>query len=331
MTGIMMARLSSFSGGFFSTSASFQSIVTNSTVYGLAWNGSTYVATAYLSGSTFFFLTSPDGITWTSRTNPTGGGVVYPFVIWGGSLFIALGEGGGFSTSSDGITWTAAGAMASGGRTINSVVWNGSKYVAVGQYGNCFTSTNGTTWTSQAGLSSVVPATTNMRSVIWNGSLFVAVGGIYATSGACATSPDGVTWTLRSSFNTAFPNQADCVVWNGSTYVAVGVDGLCATSTDAITWTVQASFATAFPSTRAYSVTWNGTAFWAVGDASGTPYKTGSASSPDGVTWTRDFSLSDALAQGGYPASSYCQTIITGGGSRMLTCGGGGGAYAYSK
>jgi hypothetical protein len=51
-------------------------------------------------------MTSPDGITWTSRTSGAGANRVNGFG-FANNLYTAVGNGGYVATSPDGATWTA--------------------------------------------------------------------------------------------------------------------------------------------------------------------------------------------------------------------------------
>ena len=76
-------------------------------------------------------LTSPDGITWTTRTSGTTYGL--NGVTWSGTQFVAVGFSGTILTSLDGITWTSR----TSGTTyqLNGVIWSGTQFVAVGLSG----------------------------------------------------------------------------------------------------------------------------------------------------------------------------------------------------
>lgn len=198
--------------------------------------------------------TSPDGITWTSRTIPAGD---YNDVAWSGSVFAAVGDASKVATSSDGITWTARTIPA--GNYI-AVAWNGSVFVAVGT-NVAATSPDGITWTART-----IPAG-SYYGVAWNGSVFAAVG----LSSAAATSPDGTTWTART-IATGFYHG---VAWNGSVFVAVGATSKAATSSDGVTWVART-----IPTGDYNTVSWATDKFIAVGDSSV------AATSPDGTTWT---------------------------------------------
>ena len=155
-------------------------------------------------------MTSPDGITWTSRTIPSGS---YYTIDWNSVLFCAVGDNA-VATSPDGITWTS--------RTITgnyrAMVWSGSQFVAVGTNAAA-TSPDGITWTSRT-----IPAGT-YRSVVWTGTYFVTVG-----SSKSAYSADGITW-----ISVTLTGEYYGVVWDGSQVVTIGVPEL-AISIDGTKW-----------------------------------------------------------------------------------------------
>jgi hypothetical protein len=84
--------------------------------------------------------TSPDGITWTSRTIPAG---TYRGLEWNGAKFVAVGSSV-CATSPDGITWTSQTVPLF---TFYSIIWTGSLFVASGDF-IPITSADGITWSS---------------------------------------------------------------------------------------------------------------------------------------------------------------------------------------
>ncbi|HET9554903.1 MAG TPA: hypothetical protein VFP50_18200 [Anaeromyxobacteraceae bacterium] len=184
--------------------------------------------------------TSPDGVTWTSRTMPAGN---YTGVTFGASLYCAAGSAGA-ATSPDGITWTARTSPAFG-----ALVWSGTQFVGVGVTSACATSPDGITWTARTG------TLNSPSSVAWNGSIYVAVSQNYGTDSAAMamSSPDGITWTARTIGIGGYSSHAYYeVAWTGTKFVAVGfvqsgatVYPGYATSTDGITWSAAAAITTA--------------------------------------------------------------------------------------
>ena len=130
--------------------------------------------------------TSPDGVTWTSRTTPISG----LSICYGNGMFVIVGSSGttGFSaTSPTGTTWTAR-TMPSI-RYWTSVCYGNGLFVAVSTGGTdgVATSPDGVTWTART-----APGN-NWASVSYGGGLFVAVNG----STHAMTSSDGILWVSR--------------------------------------------------------------------------------------------------------------------------------------
>lgn len=100
---------------------------------GIAWNGSLFVA---VGGAAI--QTSPDGITWTVRTNPLSG-ASFKSVDAVDTSFVAtttIGSGQGALASADGITWLQIRDPAFAGFSSSiamSVAWSGVMAIAVGQ------------------------------------------------------------------------------------------------------------------------------------------------------------------------------------------------------
>lgn len=202
----------------------------------------------------------PITVDWTEATSGTGLDIEY--VLWTGSQFLAVGEGGNVLISSNGISWTI---YTSGSATLYSVAWSGSLYVAVGLSGAVFTSSDGTSWASQTS------GTTNtLRGVDWDGSKFLAVG----DAGTVITSTDGISWTAQTS---GVSTQLTDCVWTGTQFIAVGSSGTIITSPNGATWTTRTSGAAVL----LYSVAWSPALSLAVVGAGA-----GVLTSADGISWS---------------------------------------------
>lgn len=215
-------------------------------------------------------MTSPDGITWTLRTNPVG---IWYSVTYGNGLFVAVGREGSVNdvmTSPDGITWTARTSAAL--YAWQGVVYGNGLFVAVGSGGtgdNVMTSPDGITWTSRASAED-----NDWIDVIYGNGLFVAVS--VGGTNRVMTSPDGITWTSRAA---AENNSWQSVTYGNGLFVAVAQDGTnrVMTSLDGVTWTAR----TAAEPNQWYSVTYGNGLFVAVA-----PIGTNRTMiSSDGITW----------------------------------------------
>jgi hypothetical protein len=250
------------------------------TAYGIAWNGSLWLAVGSDGNSTLTIVSSPDGITWTARTNPFDGGVGQG-IAWNGSLWVAVGYSPTVSiaTSSDGIIWDYTSNPFEGGEG-RGIAWNGSLWVAVGNgSATIVTSPDGISWfTSTSPLNSAY-------GIAWNGLLWVAVGTTSDNTNTIITSSDGTTWT-PSNTNPFEGGNAYGIAWNGSLWVAVGYNGnstvTIATSSDGMTWADASN--NPFTDGQGNAIAWNGSLWIAAGS---TAYSSVSiATSPDGITWT---------------------------------------------
>jgi predicted RecA/RadA family phage recombinase len=158
----------------------------------VCYGNSLFVAVSS-SGTGNRVMTSPDGITWTSRTSAADND--WTSVCYGSSLYVAVsnsGTGNRVMTSPDGTTWTSRTSAADD--TWTSVCYGNSLYVAVassGSGGQVMTSPDGTTWTSRTAAGGY-----QWREVIYANSLFVAVA---SDTSQVMTSADGITWTMRDS------------------------------------------------------------------------------------------------------------------------------------
>jgi hypothetical protein len=214
----------------------------------------------FMAGGAFVLsgrvMTSPDGITWTSRSAAADSN--WKSVTYGNGLFVAVafdGTGNRVMTSPDGITWTARTAAAASGwygvtygmidssvtSTASGTLVPGFVAVANGGTNRVMTSPDGITWTARTAAEA-----SGWNSVTYGDGLFVAVAN--GGTNKVMTSPDGITWTSLAdgaSFNWL------SVTYGNGLFVAVAVGGTgnrVMTSPDGITWTPRA----AAPNTTAW-------------------------------------------------------------------------------
>ena len=296
------------------------------------WDSVTYgnglfVAVAY-GGTSSRVMTSPDGITWTTRTSAADN--MWEAVTYGNGLFVAVAIGGSSDqrvmTSPDGITWTG---RTSPTNAWTSVTYGNGLFVAVGESGDnrVMTSPDGITWTIRASAFNYL-----WYSVTYADGKFVAVSsgpgsaivtppnGIEfipdpgAGPGNVMTSPDGITWTLQTSA----PNDGwHTVAYGGGIFVSASYTGTgnVMTSPDGITWTMRPSGMT----NKWHSVTYGDGLFVAVAvDGTGNRVMT----SPDGITWTSRTSAADnAWHSVTYANGLFVAVAYTGTGNRVMTSG----------
>jgi len=210
------------------------SSVNNIPYYGIAWSGSSYVATG-LSNTIGIGAqaTSSNGSSWQSSfATPTTGYLLD--VVWSNptgtsAKFLAVGTGvpdlvnfpglnfhyGSVYSSTDGITWSWQ-QVAGWDQYLRGIAWSGNLSVAVGDWGAIYTSPDGGTWTSQTSGTSQ-----HLRAVTWAGNQFIAVGAssTVGVNSVILTSTDGVTWVSHDS---GTENGLNEIVWSGSNYVIVG-------------------------------------------------------------------------------------------------------------
>ncbi len=167
-------------------------------------------------------MTSPDGVTWTSRGTPSQNWMA---VTYGDGQFVAVGivgSGKRVMTSPDGITWTSRTSAAD--KQWQSVTYGNGLFVAVANYapssgsgGLVMTSPDGITWTSRN-----ATGDHGWFSVTFGDGLFVAVSYSPGTGNQVMTSPDGVNWTSRTS---AADNSWTSVTYGDGLFVAVAESG----------------------------------------------------------------------------------------------------------
>ena len=282
----------------------------------LAWDSVAYgngifvaVGAGSGSGSTGV-MTSPVGITWTSRVaaiaNASWGGVTF-----GNGIFVAVssccGFGNGVMTSSDGITWTSRNSVASQSDNWNDVTFGNGLFVAVAsdRTYRVMTSPDGTTWTART-----AAAANTWQSVAYGNGIFVAVS--LDNLNQVMTSPDGTTWTARTA---AAANSWRSVTYGEGLFVAVGFSGTSngvMTSPDGITWTSRVS---------AENNSWRGITYGnGLFVAVSTDGVNRVMTSPNGITWTAEkASAANSWRSVAYGNGIFVAVSADGTGNRVMT------------
>lgn len=207
-------------------------------VTSLAFNGDFFLAGA--TGATTI-LSSGDGQTWNNAATP-----VFP------NLFVSTLTKVN-KLAYDGTRWVGVGSNTlpytaiyadnnlqwkSGGNTFSQegrgVTTNGRVWVAVGSPEPLKYSFNGRSWFNAIG----VNLSTLGNAVHWNGEKFVAVGQTTNNSNILY-SFNGQSWQIA---NSGFGYAGQTITWDGSNWIASGIDTVSATSSkllyspDGITW-----------------------------------------------------------------------------------------------
>ena len=172
-----------------------QAPITGGQFNAIAYNGSNlYVAVGFVGT----LYTSPDGLTWTSRTSTFGSSTIRS-VAYGGGIWVAVGDSGLIASSTDGTTWTARTSNVSTNR-LWAVAYGSGRFIAVGDGANGGTggvtsSTDGITWTK-----ATTPTTTgsSLYAITHNGSGTWLVGGSNNTNNMIY-STNGTTWATQAS------------------------------------------------------------------------------------------------------------------------------------
>lgn len=233
-------------------------------------------------------ITSPDGVTWTSRSTSISASlldITYSETL---GLFVAVGTNKEVITSPNGINWTK--------RTNNSYVYNicfsESLGLFVGAGGSEFiTSLDGITWESHA-----LSLTNRVISqLIWVESLksFVGVGGNNSNgnNGVVITSPDGFNWTIRA--NNIEPDLTSvCFSESLGLFVSIGGQfyhgSVILESVGGINWTRLFSY---YNTDDLHSIVYSKeTGKFVIGGNSVNTSFWGGYTSSDGISWTKTLS-----------------------------------------
>jgi hypothetical protein len=181
---------------------------TTKDLHAIAANANVAVA---VGGNGGVIRTSPDGITWTTRTlSGVTANLIFRGAVWDGLQFVIVGQDndsgapadwqGCIYTSPDGATWTRRfGGGTERNNELHAVAAGGGGLVAVGNSGAILHSTNGTTWSPVT-----VPAlsSTNMRGVAFGGGTWVitGLGGTVSNgAGKVFTSTNRINWMDKTA------------------------------------------------------------------------------------------------------------------------------------
>lgn len=143
---LLVACSSTFASYSSNQGASWTSVPKTGGDYNLRYLNGTFFHMS--SGSTY--STSPDGMTWTTRTAPEGW---FMDIAWSGSAYAVATNGGNIYSSTDGINWTS---RATPGFNFLGIGWAGgsiNKFYAVGNNASTTqtyytASSTGTSWSS---------------------------------------------------------------------------------------------------------------------------------------------------------------------------------------
>lgn len=153
---------------------------TTQTINGIAYSGSQYV----IVGASGIIYTSPDTVTWTSRSSGTAASI--NSVTYNSGRFVAVASDGYSLVSTDnGVSWNRY--YTGVAQAFVEIAYGNGVYVAVGSGGAIVTSSDGTSWTQRTS-----STTATFQGVAFGNNTFIAVG----ASGVVRRSVDnGVTWT----------------------------------------------------------------------------------------------------------------------------------------
>jgi Immunoglobulin domain/Beta-propeller repeat len=185
-------------------------------------NAVSYAKDMFMGVGDGFFVTSSNGITWTSRS--LGTSLLLHGITWGNGLFVAVGydNSSGNSailTSPNGLTWTSRNPATRA--FLGSVAYASGIFVAVGgSYDSTvLTSTDGVTWTSRN-----TGTAYSLGGIEYGRGRFVVAGGARADLPASfLTSIDGISWS-SSGYLAPWMGIGGLAFGTGNTLVAVGVN-----------------------------------------------------------------------------------------------------------
>lgn len=162
--------------------------------------------------------TSPDGVTWTTRSSAQLIGITRR-VVFNGSLFVALGNQSTISTSLDGITWTQ---RFTASNYLEDLCVGDTAFVACGTGGKIATSADGISWTERS-----LATTKSLYAITFANRQFVIFTDTF--HGEAWSSTDGVSWVgglLAVDVAADVAGGGGVFVGVGGSRVLLSVDGV---------------------------------------------------------------------------------------------------------
>ncbi len=225
----------------------------------VAWHAGLWL----VAGDNGMILSSNDGQIWQSVTNNNGSDI-HALSWWpSASVWLAAGSGGTVLTSVDGQQWQAFSAATT--VTLKAISLLATEAFVGGDRGVISKSVDGQSWNLLP-----APQATDIKALATNTSRLLAVGDDALSS---YSDDQGGHW------QSSRPNRQmlyDVAANPAGQWVAVGAAGALLSSHDAQQWQSRPT-----PSGRTHSgLTWDGSSFWAVGDAGEVMH-----SNSDGSSW----------------------------------------------
>ena len=232
--GKFVAIASSGSGNRVMTSVNGTYWTSRTSASNSNWQGITYADGLFVAVGSNAVMTSPDGITWTSRTAPNG---EWQAITNCGGLFVATATWGSnyVMTSTNGIDWTVRTPAFTWSHDAVACSASVPRFVSVSQFGRGWSSADGiSNWSIQN-----PGAIVDIRTVAFGAGRFSWLE--YSTNtgnryGAYST--NGVNWTNTAS---APANQWRYITYGGNRFIAIaegGVNSRSAYSADGANWTL---------------------------------------------------------------------------------------------
>lgn len=180
---------------------------TTNTLYAVTASSSLAVA---VGGTGGVIRTSPDGVTWTTRTVSAPTNIYFQDATWDGTRFVIVGQDYDFGinnwvgviyTSTDGVTWTRQYKSTTPNSPLFAIASSGAVLVAGGESGTLLRSTNSTSWSAVSAPG--VAATQTYEGAAYGNGTFVitahnddaSVSPSYNGNNLVFTSTDGITWS----------------------------------------------------------------------------------------------------------------------------------------
>ncbi|HVP80104.1 MAG TPA: thrombospondin type 3 repeat-containing protein [Thermodesulfobacteriota bacterium] len=222
LPALFLAPIQTEAAGPWETWNSVSPPPTTGPINGITYGDGKIVA---VGGSKIFTSTNgADPSSWT--TTDFGGGINLNAVIYGKSIFVAVGSLGSVYTSLDGYAWTprVSGITAN----LKGVAYGNGKFVAVGDdasgYGVFASSSDGISWSA---VTLLTPST--LTAITYDANTFVAVGSLnfgrpFLTAASFVSSDGNIPWATREMGTggaySVVPPEA--VTYGNGYFVAVG-------------------------------------------------------------------------------------------------------------